>query len=108
MVHVGPAFILFVSVAAGLALVTYVYMDAEGRYEARRKRAWRRDYLADEYRWMKEDLGVDPEGVLDNEAEYYQIYETIENSADHTEEDRRELLKLLEDEYERGMSPSER
>jgi hypothetical protein len=103
MVHVGPALALFAIVAAALAVVTYLYMESENRYIAAWRKNERKLFLAEEYRWLKEDLGVDPDGVLDNEAEYFAIYEAIENSSDRSDEDRRDLITLLEKDYEAGM-----
>lgn len=107
MVTLGPALLLFGSVATALALVTYLYMEADNRHQAREHRQNRKVYLLEQYFRLKEDLGLDPESVIDNEAEYYEIYEAIENAADFTDEDRKNLVVLLEFEFESRVIPSE-
>jgi hypothetical protein len=106
MVSIGPALLLFGSVAAALALVTYLYMEAENRHEARERRRDRRNYLIEQYFRLKEDLDLDPESLIDNEAEYYEIYEAIETGAEFSDDDRRDLVRLLETEFESRMIPA--
>ncbi len=106
MVSVGPALLLFGSVATALALVTYLYMEAENRHEARERRRDRKVYLVEQYFRLKEDLELDPESAIDNEAEYYEIYEAIESGADFTDEDRRDLVRLLETEFDSRVIPT--
>lgn len=99
MIHVGPAFILFGSIAAALALVTYLYMESENRFEATERKAARKHYLAEEYYRLKDDLGLDPDSVIDNENEYYALCELIENGPDVSDEDRRDLVAILDTEF---------
>jgi hypothetical protein len=106
MITLGPAILLFGSVAAALALATYLYMEAENRHQAREHRRNRKAYLLEQYLRLKEDLGLDAESVIDNEAEYYEVYEAIENGADFTDEDRQDLVGLLEAEFESRVIPA--
>jgi hypothetical protein len=106
MITLGPALLLFGFLATVLALVTYLYMEADNRHEAREHRLNRKSYLLEQYFRLKEDLGLDPESVIDNEAEYYEIYEAIENASDVTDDDRKDLVGLLEIEFQSRVVPT--